>query len=310
MKKNIVISGPMNSGKTENKIKPLVKELIKENKSFLVLDAKEEYLEYKEQLENQGYNVHILDLRNPANSNASFNPLIKPYELYKSGNIDAAIEMLQSITNAIFVSGRKTTEEFWDNSAASFMNAMTLLFFKEESDMKNITIANVYKHTMELSKEKSVAMIEMFEKLDALDPIYIFGSATVFAPAETKGGIISNFQSKIDMFIAKPNLNKLISNSRIPLDEKTAIFLINKDEGGVENVFARVIINQIADEVFNKKTPFTFILDNYDSIVIPEYLYNYFCAAPARGIYFVLATRADIMKNNSNEQVFNCFEQK
>ena len=95
--KNILVSGEIASGKTRNVLFPVVDELINNKESMFIVDSKEEYVNnYYNKLKDNGYNVHLVDLRNIKNSE-SWNPLLYPYQLYKEGNRDLALETLDKI---------------------------------------------------------------------------------------------------------------------------------------------------------------------------------------------------------------------
>ena len=74
--------GLTNSGKT-NAIKKRVNELIKENKSMLILDTKNEY---EELFKNTNYEIIKLNIRKLEES-VKYNPLLDANILYKKGNI-------------------------------------------------------------------------------------------------------------------------------------------------------------------------------------------------------------------------------
>lgn len=81
--KNKYICGLPLEGKTLGVMMPLLDKIIENNESFIVIDSKEEYYrEYNGLLKERGYNVQVINLRNPRFSLA-YNPLLLPYKLYK-----------------------------------------------------------------------------------------------------------------------------------------------------------------------------------------------------------------------------------
>ena len=57
-KKNLIVSGDISTGKTENVVFPVVEEIINNNQSLLVLDSKEEYInKYYDKLKEKNYNI-------------------------------------------------------------------------------------------------------------------------------------------------------------------------------------------------------------------------------------------------------------
>ena len=90
---NLII-GSTGSGKTQCIIFPMVQSLAKHNESMVITDPKGEiYEQTSEMLRKRGYNIVLLNFRNPQNGNA-WNPLTLPYRLWTSGNQDKAIELL------------------------------------------------------------------------------------------------------------------------------------------------------------------------------------------------------------------------
>ena len=308
MKKNIIIEGKINSGKTKEKVFPLVNEIIKNEESFLVLDSKLEYIEnYKELLEKEGYNTYVIDLRKPQNSTIGYNPLLLPYELVKSGNTSKAIDYLKKIGEEFFYP-TSNNDPFWDNTSIDLFVSLALLLFKEEKK-ENINLKNIFKKLYEIENNKKETIKEKLNNLDVLDPIYLLGSTTFFAPAETRGSIISVFKCKLNSVVIKDDLNELlsISNNVIKDFKKKAIFIVGKDEGGKENIIARIIINQILGILYEKEINFNVILDNFDSINYENYLRDVFSSSIARGISIVIVTRNI---KGFNQKTIECFEKK
>ena len=98
---NIVI-GATGSGKTQAVVFPLVQSLAKKGESMIITDPKGEiYEQTATMLRERGYNIVLLNFRNPQNGNG-WNPMSLPYKLYKEGNTDKAIELLEDLALNIF----------------------------------------------------------------------------------------------------------------------------------------------------------------------------------------------------------------
>ena len=92
MNKNIIIDGVLNAGKTKGIIFPIVEEILKRKESFIVSDSKKEYYNYySEKARDNGYNVCVINIENPSNSN-SIDIFELPYRYYKEGRKDEAEE--------------------------------------------------------------------------------------------------------------------------------------------------------------------------------------------------------------------------
>lgn len=92
-----LVMGATGSGKTEIVAKPMIKLLAKHNESMILTDPKGELYESSAALlKEKGYNIITLNFRDPQKGNA-WNPMTLPYKLYKEGNQDKAIELLDDL---------------------------------------------------------------------------------------------------------------------------------------------------------------------------------------------------------------------
>ena len=115
---NLII-GSTGSGKTQTIIFPMVQVLAKHGESMVITDPKGEIYEKTSQmLRSKGYNIVLLNFRNPAKGNA-WNPLTLPYRLWKSGNQDKAIELLDDLAlNILYDESNKNADPFWEKTSA------------------------------------------------------------------------------------------------------------------------------------------------------------------------------------------------
>ena len=95
-----IIIGSTGSGKTQIVVLPLVESLAKNNESMIITDPKGEiYEKTSEMLKEKGYNVVLLNFRNPQEG-SGWNPVYLPYEYYKNHNGDKANELIDEIGRA------------------------------------------------------------------------------------------------------------------------------------------------------------------------------------------------------------------
>jgi len=79
--KNLIVEGPVSSGKTTNLFYPIVEEIVAKKESLFILDSKEEYINrYSMKLKSLGYNTVIINLRD-LNKSEGWNPIQYPYFL-------------------------------------------------------------------------------------------------------------------------------------------------------------------------------------------------------------------------------------
>lgn len=110
-----LIIGSTGSGKTQSMVLPLVKILAKHGESMIITDPKGEiYEQTANMLKSKGYNVILLNFRDPQKGNA-WNPLALPYSLYHEGNKDKANELLDDLAmNILYDEKAQNQDPFWE----------------------------------------------------------------------------------------------------------------------------------------------------------------------------------------------------
>ena len=297
--RNVIINGDISSGKTSNIIFPLIDKIINNDESFLFLDSKEEYInKYYGYLKNKDYNIITINLHDPDRTDG-YNVFEYPYELYKRKEYDKAIEYLESIAQNIFFD-HSANDQFWLSSCQDlFIGVSLLLFEMQKEEQINFNSIN-YLYSSNILKT-------IILKLNKTSNIYNCLSGTVLAPSETKGGILSTFKQKIRKIISKEKINNLLAKTTFDINkivnEKTAVFIIARDDNKDINIIASIIIEQIFKIIFDsqKHYKYNFVLDNIDTIHNIENLSNMLSSGIARDIKFIIGTRSldDFNKNYS-----------
>lgn len=267
MKRTNLIIGKINSGKTRGILLNKVKESIDNNKNLLFLDNKEEYYgTFASELKGKGYNVLVLNLKDSRKSNG-FNPLLLPYQYYKEGNKDKAIELINQLCLEICKEDRNNADPFWENTASNYLCGLCLALFKDAKEEEiNLGSIQVMLTQGENKFENTTIMKKYFENYDVLDSAYISVSPTIYAPVETKGSILSVLKQKLNLYCMRENLLNLLCTNEINfknINDKTVIFIIgNEDLNRLSNIF----INQLYSYIIENKLSFHFVLDNFDSL--------------------------------------------
>ena len=259
MKNTNLILGKVGIGKTTGYMFEKVNEIIEKEENLLIVDSKEEYYKtYAETLNKKGYNTYIINFKEPLKSNG-FNPLLMPYKYYKSANKDKAIKIISNFSKSLMYDSN-AMDPFWNNSAASYLTGIILLLFNEAKE-EEISLASV--HVMITQIENNIEKFrEYLKKVDVASSEYTFLSSTVFAPNETRGGIISVLKMNLTKYLSLEYLLNLLCSNEIDLSNiknKTALFIIN-------NNYCSKLTNAIISEVINTKEKFNYIFDNFDSI--------------------------------------------
>lgn len=271
-----LVIGSSGSGKTRCVVKPLVNVLAKKGESMILTDPKGElYQDCAEHLKELGYNVIILNFREPSRGSA-WNPLALPYQFYKAGNKDKAIELLDDVSLSILYDSANKNDPFWEQSASSYFSGLALSLFEnateEETNLNSISVM-----TTEGDERfgTSKYINEYFRLMGTKSNAYTFASGTIEAPNETQGGILSTFRQKIRTFTSRDNLSEMLGHSDFDMRDigkgKTAVFVVIHDEKTTYHGLATIFIKQCYETLIDVaqenggKLPFrtNFILDEF-----------------------------------------------
>lgn len=246
---NIVI-GSTGAGKTQDIVHPMVKILAKNGESMIITDPKAEiYKEHAGLLKALGYNIIVLNFRDPQRGNC-WNPLALPYRLYKEGNTDKAMELLDDIASNILYEEGGNKDAFWEKTSADYFAGLALGLF-EDAKEEEVNINSISVMTT-IGEEKfgarSSYIKEYFNSKDPASAAYTCASGTVMAAEETKAGILSTFKQKIRLFASRENLSEMLATSDFDMTkigkEKTAVFMIIQDEKKTYHALATIFVKQ------------------------------------------------------------------
>ena len=297
-----VVLGATASGKTEIVAKPMIKLLAKASESMIVTDPKGELYESSaELLRKRGYNVITLNFRDPQKGNA-WNPMTLPYQLYKEGNTDKAIELLDDLALNILYEEKNSGDPFWEKSGADYFTGLALGLFEDaEESQVNLNSVNLMSS---LGEEKfggpnNNYIKEYFNMKDPSRPAYINASGTVFTAEDTKQGVLATFKQKIKIFSSRDNLSEMLSYTDFDMRDigrkKTAVFLIIQDEKRTLHPLATIFIKQCYETLIDVaqenggKLPYktNFILDEFANMPPLKDVTTMVTAARSRKIRFV-----------------------
>lgn len=277
---NIVI-GSTGAGKTQDIVHPMVKVLAKNGESMIITDPKAEiYKEHAGLLKALGYNIIVLNFRDPQRGNC-WNPLALPYKLYKEGNTDKAMELLDDVASNILYEEGGNKDAFWEKTSADYFAGLALGLF-EDAKEEEVNINSISVMTT-IGEEKfgarSSYIKEYFNSKDPASAAYTCASGTVMAAEETKASILSTFKQKIRLFASRENLSEMLATSDFDMTkigkEKTAVFMIIQDEKKTYHALATIFVKQCyetligtAQETSTGALPIrtNFILDEFQNM--------------------------------------------
>ncbi len=299
---NLII-GSTGSGKTQTVIFPMVHTLAKHNESMIITDPKGEiYEKTSEMLRRRGYKIVLLNFRSPGQGNA-WNPLTLPYRLWKEGNQDKAIELLDDLAlNILYDESNKNADPFWEKTSADYFSGLALGLFEDATE-DEININSISLMTT-VGEEKfaggSTYIKEYFNTKDPSGAAYINASSTILAPSDTKGSIIAVFKQKIKLFASRVNLSEMLSHSDFSIQDiglnKTAVFIVIQDEKKTYHSLATILVKQIYETLIDVaqshggKLPIrtNFLLDEFANMPPLKDVTTMITAARSRAMRFTL----------------------
>ena len=293
-----LVIGATGSGKTKSVVDPLVYSLAKAKESMIITDPKGEiYKEHSNMLRNRGYDIIVLNFREPQHGNC-WNPLTLPYQLYKAGNTDKATELVDDVALNI-LKDKKAQDPFWENSAADYFSGVALGLFEDaKEDEINLNSINYVTTVGEDKCPPSNYIKEYFSMKGESSTPYVFASNTINSPTETKGGILSVFRQKIRLFASREQLSEMLSRSDFNMRDigkkPTAVFMVIHDEKTTYHALATIFIKQcyetlidVAQECGGKLPVRTnFILDEFANMPPLKDVTTMVTAARSRQIRF------------------------
>lgn len=312
-----MVMGATGSKKSRLIIMPTVRILADAGESMIVSDPKAEIYERTSgYLKQKGYNISVINLRNPSIGD-SWNPLYIPYLYYKSGDYDKAYEFANDIAVNLCLAEMAMKDPFWDYSSRDLFFGLELLLFKycyennEKIDCANISnLLQLRKYLFKnyYSNEKSTindssSILNQYMNSDFITSSALIGS--VNAPEKTQASILSTFDEKMRCFTIQPKLLNLLSSNSVDLDnvgeKKSAIFIITPDEKTTYHKLVTLFIKQSyeyiifqAQKRYNGTLPIriNYILDEFASFPAIKDFSAMIAASRSRNIRFTLVVQS------------------
>ena len=274
--KNIIVNGRESIGKTANVMFPLMSKVIENNESLIVLDSKEEYIsKYTPLLKRNDYNIIIMNFKDLERSN-SWNPLEYPYDLYKRGEKDKALDLIEKLGREIFASD--SSDKFWDIASKDLFTGLVVSLF-EDASISEINLNSVASMLMTVNKkiDDSDYLTEYFKLKNPNSLPYISVASTLQAPNETKLSIFAIAIQKLRLFVSRELLSHLLNRTSFKMEDiinkPTAIFVVTKSELNYINGIASMFLEQILNIInMHNNVRYNIFLDNLESL---ENNYNF-----------------------------------
>ena len=264
-----LVIGSTGCGKTQVTILPVTKLAMMTGESIIVNDVKGEiYDRTASELEKNGYKLVVLNFDN-ANLGNSWNPFTLPYSLFKKGNKDKALELVEDLGYYLFSDfGESNIDPFWVNSVIDYFTGITIYLF-ENANEDEINLNSVYGTANVVSDNPKL----LLDKIKKNTSIYYNVMGTLNSPIETRSGIIATFNQKMKKYVCYEGLSNMLANTNFDItnisNEKTAVFIVSGNSNTYSNLIP-LFVNQVFDSVDmygNKEKTLNILLDEFDSML-------------------------------------------
>lgn len=329
-----LIYGGTASGKTRRIILPMLETLCRAGESCVVTDPKGELFQMTApRFEKNGYQVLVINLRNPRRSHA-WNPLALARAYAEAGDEEKATAMINDFAATFLPEypGSKA-DPFWTFSSRAMLRGMCSMMTEKDSvfskeEVNLYTLRMLSDHLMlESDEETSFDLLDYYSEhsiarynLDAIRR----GSEKTF------DNIRVSYDAPMQQLYMQRSLMDMLSGNNVDFSrlgrEKTVLYLIIPDEKSTLNGVASLIIKSCymqlideADAAKDKRLPVrvNFVLDEFANLAPVPDAASMLSAGRSRNIRFTLVTQglhqlvskygaddADTIKGNCANWIF------
>ncbi len=300
-----LVIGATRSGKTRRLIFPTIWHLGQAGESMILTDPKGElYERSRDYLKKKGYNVVLLDFRNPRRGNF-WNPMSPVVQAIKDGDYSRASERAWDIAHMIVHQKTHTGDPLWPNGEESVIAAMIMLTALEAPDEKFKHLGTAYSILYSLGAADEDGSLPLNDYIAGLPVGHLakaaYGTA-MLAPYRTRASFFTGASADLRLW-ADPSIIHLTSTQDHELDtpgrEKTAVFLCIPDEKSTRHVLASLYVDQIYQSLVDLAITnggsvpvrVNFLLDEFGNMPSIADFDKKLTVSGGRGIRFCLVTQ-------------------
>jgi type IV secretion system protein VirD4 len=254
-----LIIGSTRSGKTRRWVLPTIWRLAFAGESMILTDPKGElYKKTHRFLKLMGYNVVMLDFRDPGRGNR-WNLMDPVNRAVEAGNLSEAVQHASSISHMLVhqTTDSNKGDQIWNNGAESVIQALTLAVAMEAPDEAQKHMTSVYKMLGELGETQRIVigdhtvdfvpLNDYMKSLPTDHPARDAFIAARLAPERMRGSFYSQVATLL-RFFADPGLQYMTGAQDHKLEDigekKTAVFLVIPDENTTRHPLAALYVEQ------------------------------------------------------------------
>ena len=244
--------------------------------SYIFTDPKGElYDKTAGYLKKNGYDIKVLNLVNPANSDG-YNPL-----MHIASEIDVDV-IANTIVKGQQGEGSKA-DPYWDDMAEMLLKALIyyLMAVRPEEEQNLASCSELVRAAN--ANGGSNLLTDLINQLPYDHPARMYYKSIEIAPEKTYGSILSSLQSKLGKFDSK-EIAEVTSTDTIDFEtigsRKTAVYVISSDTHKAYDFLLTIFFSQMIQQLYNfadanggrLKMPTFFICDEFANIgKIPDF---------------------------------------
>ncbi len=303
---HVLVTGSSGSLKSTYIAIPSIYVQARAGENLVIADCKGELYEKTRWIfEELGYDIKKIDIRRPEYS-VGWNPLLKAYYAYRSGDIKKVSEAIELVENYAFELSpvRSTDDPFWDEAGADVLKGAMILLFRICKDPKQVTIRNLLAVFSFIINNRS-EFGAFHEYLDSLDHINTFMDV-YFENSEKTGSCIMQMARKaVTPFAGNEYISSIMVDDDIDfrsmLTKKTVVFICVPDEKATYHSIVSMFVQQmyaslvdLASDYPDKRLPirFNLILDEFASFPAMPNIAEMVSACRSRNIRFMFIIQA------------------
>ena len=277
---NVLVVGGSGAGKTRFYAKPNV---MQANTSYVVLDPKGEILrDTGYLLEQQGYDIKVLDLINTSRSHG-FNPFV-----YLRDDKDV-LRLVSNLIRNTTPKGAQSSDPFWERAETALLEALILYLVNEAPpEEQNFSMVMEMINAAEVredDEEYASVLDELFERLAMRDPEHLaVKQYHIFklAAGKTAKSILISLGIRLEKFNL-PQIASIVSHDELDIpslgERNTALFAIIPDNDSSLNFIIGMMYSSIfqelyyvADQVYGGKLPVHVhcVMDEFANVALPD----------------------------------------
>lgn len=239
------------SGKSRRGVAPTLGFLAMAGENIIVVDVKGELTtgslahHVRAVLNRNHYRVVCYDLRDF--SGDGFNPLLLPYDRYRSGDTGESIRMLHELFDGLAnVYSGSSADPFWAIHAVLCLVSFSCLLFQMADTSQTVHMLSLAM----LLNDEGVAVINKIKDTLSLPDIVLSALNEIISmPERTRMSVVSTAYSILQPFVVNQRLMQMTSCSTYNFSEltchKTAIFIVVPDEVSSYDQFVGILISQL-----------------------------------------------------------------